>query len=104
MSSTNEQPESGLSGKDDRPSGKPWPKGYKVFPQMKGRTVERVELYASPDSHCISVCFEDQTDFTVKIDLVTRSAYLEFVASETDRNTGSQQVLESWRTEQHDAP
>jgi len=98
-----EPPKTRPDRNDETPAPKQWPKGYTVFSQMKGRTVERVELYASPESHCVSVCFQDQTDFTVKIDLVTRSAYLEFVVSSSDRNTGNQQVLDSWRTDQKGA-
>jgi hypothetical protein len=90
------RPETKSTRKNRPPSGKQWPKGYTVFSQMKGRTVERIELYASPESHCVSVCFQDQTDFTVKINLVTMGARLEFVALQSDRNNGDQQVLERW--------
>jgi hypothetical protein len=89
-------PKSKPTPKNIPPGGKQWPKGYTVFSQMKGRTVERIELYASPESHCVSVCFQDQTDFTVKINLVTMGAWLEFVASQSDRSSGNQQVLEAW--------
>jgi len=74
-----------------------WPKGYTVFSQMKGRAVERIELYAGTDSHVISICFQDQTDFTVKIDLMI-DARLGFVTVQSDRSTGDQQVLKLWPT------
>jgi hypothetical protein len=90
------QPERKSTRKDHPPTGKRWPKGYTVFSQMKGRTVERIELYASPESHCVSVCFQDQTDFIVKINLVTMGARLEFVALQSDRSSGDEQVLEAW--------
>lgn len=78
---------------------KKWPKGYTVFSEMKGRTVERIELYAAMDSHCISICFQDQTDFTVRLDLMI-DARLGFVALQSDRNTGEQQVVARWPAEE----
>ena len=72
-----------------------WPKGYTVFSEFKGRTVERVEVYAALDSHCISICFQDQTDFTVRIDVIM-DARLGFVVLQSDRSTGDQRVLKSW--------
>ena len=72
-----------------------WPKGYSVFSEFKGRTVERVEVYAALDSHCVSICFQDQTDFTVRIDVIM-DARLGFVVLQSDRSTGDQRVLKSW--------
>ena len=66
-----------------------------VFSQVKGQTVERIELYASMDSHCVSICFQDQTDFTVKIHRMVDSR-LGFVVLLSDRSTGDQQALECW--------
>jgi hypothetical protein len=81
--------------KIDSQSPKKWPKGYTVFSQMKGRVVERIELYAAVDSYCISVCFQDHTDFTLKIDLIIESR-MGFAALHLNRTTGNQLVLERW--------
>ena len=82
-------------GPGNPPIPKKWPKGYTVFSQMKGRAVERIELYAETDSHVVSICFQDQTDFTVKIDLMV-DARLGFVAVQSDRSNGDQQVVGRW--------
>jgi hypothetical protein len=80
---------------DETSTSKKWPKGYTVFSEVKGRTVERIEVYASMDSHCVSICFQDQTDITVSIDLIV-NARMGFVVLQSDRSTGDQQVLQSW--------
>jgi hypothetical protein len=61
--------------------------------------VERIELYVAMDSHCISICFQDQTDFTVRLDLMIDSR-LGFVALQSDRNTGDQQMVARWPSEE----
>jgi hypothetical protein len=38
------------------------------FPEMKGRTVENIEFYTSPDYHSISVTFDDKTSLSLDID------------------------------------
>ena len=57
-----------------KPSYKP-PKPFKSphkqvmeFPQAKGRTVERIELIADPQFHCVCIRFQDQTDLDILID------------------------------------
>jgi hypothetical protein len=84
-----------LIGGADSPASKKWPKGYTVLSEVKGRTVERIEVYAALDSHCVSICFQDQTDITVRIDLIM-DARLGFVVLQSDRITGDQRVLKSW--------
>jgi hypothetical protein len=78
---------------------KKWPKGYTVFSEVKGRAVERIELYAEMDSYCVSIWFQDQTDFTVRINLMI-DARLGFVALQSDRSAGDQRVLERWPSEE----
>ncbi len=62
------------------------------FPEMKGRTVERIEVWLSSDYRCVSIRFEDNTDFTVEID--TR---LVCHALHTGWKTGNMRVLKRWR-------
>ena len=61
------------------------------YKEMKGRTVEQIEVCLSSDYHCILIRFEDKTDFTVEID--TR---LVFTALHSDWKTGNMRVLKRW--------
>lgn len=67
------------------------PTGCVQYTEMKGRTVERIEVYLSSDYPCVSVRFEDKTDFTVEID-----ARLVFTAQHSDWKTGNMRVLKRW--------
>lgn len=62
-----------------------------TFPEMKGRTVERIEVCLSSDYHCVSIRFEDNTDFTVEI-----GSRLICQAMHSDWKTGNMQVLKRW--------
>jgi hypothetical protein len=62
-----------------------------AFPEMKGRTVEQIEVWLSSDYPCVSIRFQDKTDFTVQID--TR---LILNAVHSDWKTGNQRVLKRW--------
>jgi len=61
------------------------------FPQVRGRTVEKVELSLDSDFHCISIRFKDNTDLTVVIDTV-----LTFRAEYSKWKAGNQTVLKRW--------
>jgi hypothetical protein len=61
------------------------------FPQVKGRTVEKIELSLDSDFHCISIRFKDNTDLTVVIDPA-----LMFQATYSEWKAGNQKVLERW--------
>jgi hypothetical protein len=61
------------------------------FPEMKGRTVERIEVWLSSGYRCVSIRFEDNTDFTVEFD--TR---LVCQALHSDWKTGNMRVLKRW--------
>jgi hypothetical protein len=63
------------------------------YTEMKGRTVERIDVCLSSDYHCVSVRFEDKTDFTVEID--TR---LVLTALHSDWKSGNMRVLRRWPT------
>jgi hypothetical protein len=65
--------------------------GWVRFPEMKGRTVEWIEVCLSSDYHCVSIRFEDKTDFTVEID--TRMVCH---AMHSDWKTGDMRVLKRW--------
>ena len=67
------------------------PNSLSTFPEMKGRTVERIDVCLSSDYHSVSVRFEDKTDFTVEID--TR---LVLTALHSDWKTGNMRVLRRW--------
>jgi len=58
---------------------------------MKGRKVERIDVWFSSNYPCVSVRFEDKTDFTVEID--TR---LVFTALHSDWKTGNMRVIRRW--------
>jgi hypothetical protein len=61
------------------------------YTEMKGRTVERIEVWLSSDYHCVSIRFEDKTDFTVEMD--TRMICH---ALHSDWKTGNMRVLKRW--------
>lgn len=61
------------------------------FPQARGRTVEKVELVANSDCHCISIRFQDKTDLSVMVD-----PWLIFNAEFSDWKTHDQRVLKRW--------
>ncbi len=52
------------------------------FPQMKGRTVEKVELFTSADDHSISIRFQDKTllNFRFELGFTLSADYLDFKA------------------------
>ena len=63
------------------------------FPEMKGRTVETIEFYTSPDYHSISVNFNDKTSLSLDIDPVPG-----FTISPIYQRwkAGNSRVLRSW--------
>jgi hypothetical protein len=61
------------------------------FPQVSGRTVEKVELSLDSDFHCVSIRFKDNTDLTVVIDTA-----LTFRAEYSEWKAGNQKVLKRW--------
>ncbi len=61
------------------------------YTEMKGRTVEQIEVWLSSDYRCVSIRFEDKTDFTVEID--TR---LVCHALHTGWKNGDSRVLKRW--------
>jgi len=67
------------------------PGGRVQYTEMQGRTVERIDVCLSSDYHCVSIRFEDKTDFTVEID--TR---LVLTALHSDWKTGNMRVLRRW--------
>ena len=61
------------------------------FPQVRGRTVELVELSLDSDFYCVSIRFKDNTDLTVVIDTA-----LTFQAEYSEWKAGNQKVLKRW--------
>ena len=63
------------------------------FAEMKGRTVETIEFYTSPDYHSISVNFDDKTTLSLDIDPVPG-----FTISPIYQRwkAGNSRVLRSW--------
>jgi hypothetical protein len=61
------------------------------FPEVRGRTVEMVEMNLDSDFHCISIRFQDETDLTFVIDpaLIFRADYSKWKA-------GEQKMLKRW--------
>jgi hypothetical protein len=68
-------------------------RGHTVFSEMKGRTVDKIELCVSADYHCVSIRFLDNTDFSVEIEPCLR-----FKALHSDWKAGNQRVLKRWAT------
>ena len=61
------------------------------FPEVRGLTVERVELSAASDFPCISISFTDNTDLAFVIDPA-----LTFQADYSRWKSGNQKVLKRW--------
>lgn len=61
------------------------------FPHIKGRTVEKVQLFISAEYRSISICFSDKTDLRFVID-----SWFTFQTDHSDWRTGNQRVLKRW--------
>ena len=61
------------------------------FPEVRGLTVEKVELSTDSDFPCISIRFQDNTDLTVVID-----PWLTFQVDYSRWTAGNQKVLKRW--------
>jgi hypothetical protein len=61
------------------------------FPEVRGRTVEMVEMNLDSDFHCISIRFQDETDLTFVIDPA-----LTFRADYSKWKAGEQKMLKRW--------
>jgi hypothetical protein len=63
------------------------------FPQMKGRTVQTVRFYSSPDENTVSIRFRDQTVLSLYFEptLVLRSDLLKINRWDAD-------ILKEWPT------
>ncbi len=61
------------------------------FPQMKGRTVEKLELFTSTDDHSIAIRFQDRTLLSLRFELgfTVSTEYLDF-------KTGDGRVIKRW--------
>ena len=61
------------------------------FPQMKGRTVEKVGLFTSAEDHSIEIQFQDKTllSFRFELGFTLSSEYL-------DSKTGDGRVIKRW--------
>lgn len=77
--------------KKQPPRRRRWLQRCVRYKEMKGRTVERIEIWFSPEYRCISVRFEDKTDFTVEI-----TPRMAFRATHSDLKTGEMRVLKRW--------
>jgi hypothetical protein len=69
------------------------PRGCVRYSQVKGKILDFVELWVSSDYRCISIRFQDKTDFCVEIDPCIGLA---FNAMHSDWKTGDQRVLKRW--------
>jgi hypothetical protein len=79
------------TAKPGLPSKQRFLRQHVVYPQMKGRVIEQVELYVSSDYRCVSIRCTDKTAFTVTID-----SCLTFQAEHSKWKGGEQRVLERW--------
>src|SRR5258708_39815361 len=60
------------------------------FPQMKGKTLDKVELFTAPEYHSISLDFQDKTSLALRIE-----PCFALQATYSDR-TGDEEILEEW--------
>jgi hypothetical protein len=61
------------------------------FTEVRGRTVEKLELSTGSGFPCVSIRFQDNTDLTVVID-----PWLTFRADYSRWKDGEQKVLKRW--------
>ena len=61
------------------------------FPQMKGKTLDKVELFTTPEYHSISLDFQDKTSLALRIE-----PCFALQATYSDVHTGDQKILEEW--------
>jgi len=62
------------------------------FANMKGRTIEGIELDTSSDFHSISICFADKTELA----LILETGFM-VRAEHIDMKTGDIRVVRRWR-------
>jgi hypothetical protein len=77
--------------KKQQPRRRRWLQSCVRYKEMKGRTVERIEVWSSSEYRCISIRFEDKTDFTVEI-----TPRMAFHALHSDWKTGEMRILRRW--------
>jgi hypothetical protein len=68
-------------------------RGCVRYSQVKGKVVDFVELWVSSDYRCVTIRFQDKTDFCMEIDPCIGLA---FNAMHSDWKTGDQRVLKRW--------
>ncbi|HWZ44302.1 MAG TPA: hypothetical protein VNW97_12560 [Candidatus Saccharimonadales bacterium] len=61
------------------------------FPRMKGRTVDKIELFTTSEYHSITVSFLDKTALTLVID-----PGFKLKADYQDRKSGDARKVKSW--------
>ncbi len=61
------------------------------FPQMKGKTLDKVELFTTAEYHSISLEFQDKTSLALRIE-----PCFALQATYSDFHTGDQKILEEW--------
>src|SRR5437879_3695110 len=61
------------------------------FPQMKGRTVEKIELYTTLEHHSIAIDFQDQTALHLRL----QPCFM-LNADFVDVRTGSVRAIREW--------
>ena len=90
---TKEQPTKKPSRKARRAQKQPKTRHSRLmeFPEVRGLTVENVELSADSDFPCVSIRFQDNTDLTVVID-----PWLTFQVDYSRWKAGNQRVLKRW--------
>ena len=61
------------------------------FPQMKGRIVERIELFLMSNIRSLTIYFQDKTFLNLLIEPL-----LSIASRFSDRSTGDEKVLKRW--------
>lgn len=61
------------------------------FPQMKGKMLDKVELFTTSGYHSISLDFQDRTSLTLRIE-----PCFSLQATYSDVKHGDQEILEEW--------
>ena len=61
------------------------------LPQIKGRSVEKIEIFTAPEYNSITIDFQDKTALTLTID-----PYFKLGAELSDIKSGDQQTIQEW--------
>ena len=64
---------------------------FAEFPQMKGKTLEKLGFFTTPEYHCFTLDFADSTSLTLKIEpcFILQASFFDLIR-------GNQEIREEW--------